>query len=117
MEIIRPCLAASSMSARRVSTSAAKHYQVRQRLFHAGIPRRATPIPHVPFAGQPPNPPTVSAEQPEDRLARKRRQAELLQQGQKAKVDATKPKTLLQKRFWKDVSVKDSDSMSREPSK
>jgi len=92
-----------------MSTTAARPSRLSQRLFHAGAPKRATPIPHVPFAGQPPNPPTVSAEQPEDRLARKRRQAELLLQGQKAKVDAAKPKTLLQKRFWKDVVVKNSD--------
>lgn len=99
------------MSARRISATAGRPYRLSQRIFHAGAPKRATPIPHVPFAGQPPNPPTVSAEQPEDRLARKRRQAELLLQGQKAKVDTAKPKTLLQKRFWKDVAVKQSEGM------
>lgn len=99
------------MSARRMSTTAARAHRSSHRFFHASASQRATPIPHVPFAGQPPNPPTVSAEQPEDRLARKRRQAELLLQGQKAKVDTAKPKTLLQKRFWKDVVVKNSDGM------
>lgn len=40
---------------------------------------------------------------------KKRRQAELLKLGQQARADPAKPGTALQKRFWKNVSLKDTE--------
>lgn len=42
-------------------------------------------------------------------MARKRQQAEQLRQGQNAKVNPSKPGSALAKRFWKNVSVKETD--------
>ena len=54
----------------------------------------------------------MSPSLPEDRVARKRKQLELLQRGQALRNDAAKPTTNLRKRFWKDVTVKSTDGMS-----
>jgi ATP synthase F1 complex assembly factor 2 len=43
-----------------------------------------------------------------DRLARKRKQADLLQQAKDLRSSASKPKSVLKKRFWTDVSVKET---------
>jgi len=42
-------------------------------------------------------------------VARKQQQAELLRQGQQAKVNPAKPQSALQKRFWKNVSVRETE--------
>lgn len=102
------CLAAaaSSLSARRL---AIRHQSAAQRYYHNTSRSSATPVSHPTVAGPPPQPPKVAATQPADRQARKRQQAEALIANQKAKTNPAKPGTVLQKRFWKDVSVKEMD--------
>ncbi|KAI7328062.1 hypothetical protein KC315_g6827, partial [Hortaea werneckii] len=60
-------------------------------------------------AGPPPKAPHASVSFPQDRLARKRQQAEQFIQSQKAKVNPNKPTSALQKRFWKNVSIQESE--------
>lgn len=60
---------------------------------------------HPTVPGPPPQPPQNLNE---EKVARKRKQMEMLQQGKELKVDPKKPATALKKRFWKDVTVKDT---------
>ncbi|KAF2749663.1 F1-ATP synthase assembly protein [Sporormia fimetaria CBS 119925] len=100
MEAVRPKLAGLRLAgpprARR------ELYQC----LHTAANRRAQhhPMPAIP--GPPPPPPTSAAF---ERVARKRRQAEMLKQAQEAKASPARPKTMLQKRFWQDVSVAETD--------
>ncbi|KAK4988583.1 ATP synthase mitochondrial F1 complex assembly factor 2 [Elasticomyces elasticus] len=104
MELFRP--AASSMSARCVAftRSPIRLYQC----LHTSSTQKATPLPLPTVSGPPPLPPQVSASQPEDRVARKRKQAELLERGKSLRTNAAKPSSVLQKRFWKDAAVKET---------
>ncbi|EMC92205.1 hypothetical protein BAUCODRAFT_78594 [Baudoinia panamericana UAMH 10762] len=61
------------------------------------------------FSGPPPPAPLPSVSHPQDRVARKREQLERLRESQQAKVNPAKPQTALQKRFWRNVSVKDTN--------
>ncbi|PNS17275.1 hypothetical protein CAC42_6958 [Sphaceloma murrayae] len=54
-------------------------------------------------------PPQSSVASPEDIAARKLRQAELLKRGQALRADPAKPTSVLRKRFWKDVAVREGD--------
>ena len=82
-----------------------------QRCLHSSAFRAANPLP-VTGSGPPPPAPKPAASQPQERLARARKQAELLKRGQElrnaSEPSGTKPKAgvALRKRFWKDVSVK-----------
>ncbi|KAI6808616.1 hypothetical protein KC340_g13757 [Hortaea werneckii] len=78
-------------------------------LLHTSATRDATPLPHPTVAGPPPQAPHASVSFPQDRLARKRQQAEQFIQSQKAKVNPDKPTSALQKRFWKNVSIQESE--------
>jgi len=102
MEFLRPAMAASSMSARQSRQFA--------RRFHTSFVRSATPLPIPVISSSPPQPPQKAVSQPEDRVERKKRQAELLNRGAALRADPTKPSTALQKRFWKEVSVKTTDN-------
>jgi ATP synthase F1 complex assembly factor 2 len=64
-------------------------------------------------AAPPPPVPTPAAEHVDSRVARRRKQAELLKKGQDLRsVNAgTGGGTAKQKRFWKDVLVKETDGM------
>lgn len=101
--LIRPALAASSLSARRtnVPRTAFSAY----RCLHNSSSSRATPLPHPTVPGPPPQPPQASEQ---ERLARKKKNADLLQKGQAMKTDPAKPASALRKRFWKEVSVKET---------
>ncbi|KAK4899814.1 ATP synthase mitochondrial F1 complex assembly factor 2 [Elasticomyces elasticus] len=98
--IPRAITAASSLSARRSAAAL--------RCLHTTTTRDATPVSHPTVVGPPPSAPQASVAFPQDRVARKRQQAELLERGQQLKTNAAKPTTALQKRFWKNVSVKDT---------
>lgn len=81
-----------------------------QRNFHAPPASHATVEP-ITAAGPPPNPPTPSAHHSDGRVARRRKQAELLKRGQDlrsvtAKKGGGSAKT---KRFWKHVHVHQVD--------
>ncbi|KAF2864939.1 hypothetical protein BDV95DRAFT_508303 [Massariosphaeria phaeospora] len=78
------------------------------RCLHTSASRHATPLPHPSVPGPPPETPTPQASDALDRVARKRKQAELLNQAREVRASPTKSKTLLQKRFWKDVVVKET---------
>ncbi|KAH7066995.1 hypothetical protein BKA63DRAFT_523530 [Paraphoma chrysanthemicola] len=73
---------------------------------------QATPLPHPTVPGPPPGTPTPHPSDAAERVARKRRQAEMLKQAQDVRtssVPSSKPKAMLKKRFWKDVTVKETD--------
>lgn len=78
-------------------------------LLHTSSSRDATPLPHPTVAGPPPQAPQASVSFAQDRVARKKQQVEQFRQAEKARVDPAKPTSALQKRFWKNVSVKDGD--------
>lgn len=59
------------------------------------------------FAGPPPEAPQASVSYPLGRIARRKQQAESLRRGQNIK-DA-KSETLLSRRFWREVSVKENE--------
>jgi ATP synthase F1 complex assembly factor 2 len=48
-------------------------------------------------------------------VARKRRQAELLKQAQEVRATPSRPKTVLQKRFWQDVTVQETPGIMPPP--
>lgn len=106
MEAIRPALTTLRVSApRRVPRAL---YQC----LHTSTSRWAQPLPQPSVPGPPPEAPTPSASDALDRVARKRKQAELLKQAQEVKTSPSKPKSVLQKRFWKDVSVQETEGKS-----
>jgi ATP synthase F1 complex assembly factor 2 len=74
------------------------------RSLHTSPSVSATPLSPT-IAGPPPLPPAQDPAYPQDRVNRKRKQAELLKQGQVTRVNPGKPTTTLQKRFWKNVKV------------
>lgn len=76
---------------------------------HTSSSKAATPLPHPTVPGPPPQAPQPAVTDPHDRVARKRQQAEALRQSQQVKINPAKPTTALQKRFWKNVSVKETD--------
>jgi hypothetical protein len=77
---------------------------------HTTAARRfATPLPTPSVPGPPPDAPTPQSEA-HDRVVRKRKQAELLRQAREIRASpSTKPNSILRKRFWKDVTVKESE--------
>ena len=76
-------------------------------LLHNSSTKGATPANHPTVAGPPPPAPQAAVSFPQDRVARKRQQAEQLKRSQNTKVNPQKPGSALQKRFWKDVTVKE----------
>lgn len=86
---------------------------------HSNTPQPANVVP-VYGTGPPPEPPVPAAEQVDSRVARRRRQAEMLRQvkdiraaaSKAAGVKAGSKSGLLKKRFWQDVHVKEVDGES-----
>ena len=76
------------------------------RCLHATPSKPANPLP-VTAHGPAPRAPLPAVTQIEDRIARRRKQAELLQQGKQIRAAEKKPSGVLRKRFWKDVHVKE----------
>jgi hypothetical protein len=105
METIRPALANVRLSAPR------RAYRPFYQCLHTSAARRATPLPHPSVPGPPPETPTPSASDALDRVARKRRQADMLQQAKEVRTSAAKPTSVLKKRFWTDVNVQEGDGM------
>lgn len=85
-----------------------------QRAIHTTSPKPATVVP-ITATGPPPSAPVPSAEHVDSRVARRRKQAELLKRGQdlKAVSGGTGGGTAKQKRFWKDVHVTKVDGQSQ----
>ncbi|KAF2715581.1 ATP12-domain-containing protein, partial [Pleomassaria siparia CBS 279.74] len=75
---------------------------------HTSSIRHAVPLPSPLIPGPPPDAPTPQSEAI-DRVNRKRKQAELLRQAREVRSSpSTKPNSILRKRFWKDVTVKEA---------
>lgn len=102
--------ATSSLSVRRQCCQRSTPPLFLLRCLHTTPSRGATPLPHPTVPGPPPQAPQAAVSFPQDRIAKKRHQAELLKQGQEARADAAKPTSALRKRFWRNVSVKDTES-------
>ncbi|KAF2277255.1 F1-ATP synthase assembly protein [Westerdykella ornata] len=100
MEFLRPRLATLRLPVAR------KAPRPLYQCLHTSSSRCAQPLGTPAVPGPPPKAPTSEAF---ERVARKRRQAELLQQARELRASPARPKTALQKRFWRDVSVHESD--------
>lgn len=92
-------------SARRLRPSVAL-----SRCLHSSRPVPANPLPHPTTPGPPPGPPKPAASTPQERVARKLQQAELVKKGQELKA---KPSSALKKRFWSNVHVKQTPGTKR----
>ena len=101
----RAIKATSSLSVRRTASPVSRP----ARWLHTTAANEATPLPHPTVPGPPPQAPQASATYPQDRVARKRQQAEALRAAQQARVSPAKPQSALVKRFWKNVSVIEAD--------
>ena len=102
--VSRAAKATSSMSVRRVRPPT----YTCLRYLHKTPRQDATPLPHPTVPGPPPSAPHASVTFVQDRVARRKQQAELLKEGQQAKINPAKPTTALQKRFWRNVSIQDT---------
>jgi chaperone required for assembly of F1-ATPase len=106
MEALRPALATLRLSA------PPRTLRPLYRCLHTSAARRATPSPFPSTVGPPPATPTPHPSDALERVARKRRQAEMVSQAQDIRAEAgpsQKPKAMLKQRFWKDVTVKQTD--------
>lgn len=108
MESLRPAL----RKLRLPTTPRVYQPIVQHHCLHTSPARAATPLPHPSVAGPPPESPIPQPSDALARVARKRRQADLLKQAQDVRTaskPSAKPKSILQKRFWSDVLVKEGD--------
>ncbi|KAK5166712.1 ATP synthase mitochondrial F1 complex assembly factor 2 [Saxophila tyrrhenica] len=105
--VFRVVRATSSLSVRRQCRATAPYFLPRH--LHTTTPNEATPVAHPTVPGPPPQAPQAAAAYPQDRVARKRQQAEALRQNRELKTNPSKPGSTLRKRFWKDVHVKDAE--------
>ena len=82
------------------------------RCLHTSTPHPATVAP-ITAPGPPPTAPLPSAEHVDSRVARRRKQAELLKRGQdlRSVAGGTGGGSAKTKRFWKDVHVQHADGM------
>lgn len=106
MESMRPVLSTLRLSAPR------RAYRPLYQCLHTSAAHRATPLPHLSVPGPPPATPAAYPSDASERVARKRRQADLMKQAQEIRstyTPTTKPKHMLKKRFWTDVIVKEAD--------
>jgi hypothetical protein len=83
-------------------------WRPRSGLLHTSTFLSANPVPFPTTVEPPPPPPEPARIQPDDRIDRKRRQAELLQKGREVRSNPSRPATVLQKRFWKSVTVEET---------
>lgn len=109
----RAATASSSLSARR-TTRLASIYASRPSISQSrnisnSSPNSATPLHHPTVPGPPPQPPQQASTEAQERLDRKRKQAASFLEGVNSRPSAGKPTSILKKRFWKDVSVKETD--------
>lgn len=103
----RASLLAPQRSLNSGSDGTSPRSPVSQRCLHTTALKSATVAPLV-ASGPPPKAPIPSAEHVDSRVARRRKQAELLKRGQdlRAVAGGQGGGTAKQKRFWKDVHVK-----------
>ncbi len=82
-----------------------------RRCLHGTTSKPAIPLPTT-TPGPPPQPPIPATSRYGDRVQRRNKQAELLKRGQDLRASQMKPGTAMKKRFWKDVSVKETPGMT-----
>jgi len=82
-----------------------------QRALQTSATKSATPLTHPIVPAPPPKAPLPAASLPTERVARKKDRAEYIRIAQNLRGDSAGSNPL-RKRFWKEVSVKDTDGMS-----
>ena len=82
-----------------------------RRRFHISQAARANPL-SVTQPGPPPSAPLPKVSQYGEQVDRRRRQAQLIRQGQELRTSQVKPSSSLKKRFWKDVRIETEAGMS-----
>jgi ATP synthase mitochondrial F1 complex assembly factor 2 len=82
------------------------------RLIHSSIVNSANPVPHPTAPGPPPPAPSPFVPEPEDRVPRKKRASEFLSEARSSQTSSKKLTSQLKKRFWKEVSVKETPGRS-----
>ncbi|KAK2599992.1 ATP synthase mitochondrial F1 complex assembly factor 2 [Conoideocrella luteorostrata] len=80
----------------------------RSRSIHATASQAAN-VASVLGTGPPPEPPTPAARNINERIERRRKQADLLKQAKEIRSSKDGKSTTVRRRFWKDVSVKEVD--------
>ncbi|KAI8932605.1 hypothetical protein NX059_010106 [Plenodomus lindquistii] len=108
MDSLRPAL----QTLRRHAYAARPPHRPLYQCLHTTATRGATPLPHPAVPGKPPASPTPEPSEAMARVARKRKQADMMKQAREMRdvySPANKPKNMLAKRFWKDVHVKEGD--------
>lgn len=70
----------------------------------------ANPLPHPTVSGPAPRAPTPAVSFPSEQISRKRQQASLLAAAQSSKPNPAKPSSVLSKRFWRDVDIRETDA-------
>ncbi|KAH9872180.1 hypothetical protein IAQ61_005015 [Plenodomus lingam] len=111
MDSLRPALRAVRLQA-NANTHRPHPPPALYQCLHTTAMRRATPLPHPAVPGHPPATPTPEPSEAMARVARKRKQADMMKQAREMRnvsSASSKPKTMLAKRFWKDVHVKEAD--------
>lgn len=103
MEVVRPSIAALCRSSKRRVPRQLYQYKY----LHTSASRCAQPLPQAAVPGPPPEAPKSDAM---ERVARKRKQAEMLKKAQEVRASPSRPKQLLAKRFWQDVSVQETEA-------
>ncbi|KAF2845244.1 F1-ATP synthase assembly protein [Plenodomus tracheiphilus IPT5] len=104
MESLRPAL--------RTLRLPHRPYRPLYQCLHTTASRGATPLPHPSVPGPPPATPTPQPSEAMARVARKRKQADMMKQAREMRdvySPGNKPKNMLAKRFWKDVHVKEGE--------
>ncbi|KAF2085388.1 ATP12-domain-containing protein [Saccharata proteae CBS 121410] len=105
MDAARPIATAARVGAKRIAT--ARPYTPIYRCLHTSDPKPANALP-VTATGPPPGPPRAAAGTAEERVARKKKQIEMIERGKELRANPAKPASALKKRFWGEVSVKES---------
>ncbi|KAI9721730.1 MAG: hypothetical protein M1812_002065 [Candelaria pacifica] len=105
MESLLRSLSASLFSTISHHPSSRTYIPIYQCL-HTTTSKPATALP-ITAHGPPPKAPIPAATESEDRVARRRKQAALLQRGQDLRASQMKPGSAMKKRFWKDVHVRE----------
>jgi hypothetical protein len=108
------------MKASRLIISSSRHLRpatgttrLRNRPLHTSSPNAALPLPYSLGQGPTPAPPTAPTAESDERIARKKKQAAIIAQVRNEKFEAsTKPTTVLKKRFWTDVHVRESPGLA-----
>lgn len=106
MEALRPLQSLAYLSRRRITPQ--RTFAPLYQCLHTSSTRSATPLLHPTTPGPPPQPPTSATSEALERVARKQKKAELLKRAQESRTNVAKPKTVLQKRFWKNATVKET---------